>query len=100
MADGDRITLYWSSDPNQVDGVIHLGKLFLPLNTESSTSIAPVTLEIDMPTSTAATVTVEYARTRHHVPLATGAWQPITFYNPDERTLYLLLQPQRQPQQN
>ena len=66
VADGDRITLFWSSDPDEVDGVIHLGKLFLPLNTQSSTSVAPVTLEVDMPTGTAATVIVEYAGTRHH----------------------------------
>jgi hypothetical protein len=100
VADGDRITLFWSSDPNEVDGVIHLGKLFLPLNTRSSTSIAPVTLEVDMPTGTAATVTVEYAGTRHHAPLTTGVWQPITLYNPDERTLYVLFQPAPQPPQN
>lgn len=100
VTDGDRITLFWSSDPNQVDGVIHLGKLFLPISAQSSTSIAPVTLEVDMPTGIAATVIVEYAGTRHHVPLTTGAWQPITLYNPDERTLYVLLQPAPQPPPN
>jgi hypothetical protein len=100
VADGDRITLFWSSDPDEVDGVIHLGKLFLPLYTQSSTSVAPVTIEVDMPTGTAATVIVEYAGTRHHVPLTTGVWQPITLYNPDERTLYVLFQPPPQPPPN
>lgn len=100
VAHGDRITLFWSSDPDEVDGVIHLGKLFLPLNTPSSTSVAPVTLEIDMPTGTAATVIVEYAGTRHHVPLTTGVWQSITLYNPDERTLYVLFQPPPQAPPN
>ncbi len=32
VADGDRITLNWSNDPDQVDGLIHLGKLYLPLD--------------------------------------------------------------------
>jgi hypothetical protein len=91
VADGDRITLYWSNDPDQVDGLIHLGKLYLPLDATTSGSIAPVTLEIDLPTDTAATVVVEYAGTRHHVPLAPRAWQPITLYNPDERIIYLRL---------
>lgn len=100
VADGDRVTLYWSNDPNQVDGVIHLGKLFLPINTDLSASILPVTLEVVMPTGTAATVIVEYAGTRHHVPLTTGAWQPITLYNPDERTLYVLFSPAPQPPPN
>ncbi len=50
-----------------------------------------MTLEIDLPTDTAATVVVEYAGTRHHVPLAPRAWQPITLYNPDERIIYLRL---------
>jgi hypothetical protein len=48
-------------------------------------------------TGTAATVIVEYAGTRHHVPLTTGVWQPITLYNPDERTLYVLFQPPQPP---
>jgi hypothetical protein len=91
VADGDRITLYWSNDPDQVDGLIHLGKLYLPLGTEMSSSIAPVTLEIDLPSDTTATVVVEYAGTRHHVPLAPAAWQPVTLYNPEERIIYLRL---------
>ena len=95
VSDGDRITLYWSNDPDEIDGVIHLGKLFLPLASETSVSIAPVTLEVDMTADTTATVIVEYAGTRHHVPLTPGAWQPITLYNPDQRILYLLLEPPR-----
>jgi hypothetical protein len=92
VADGDRITLNWSNDPDQLDGVIHLGKLYLPLGGDAWNSTSPVTLELVLPTDAAPAVIVDYAGTRHHVPLAPGAWQPITIYNPDERSIYLRLE--------
>ena len=91
----------WSNDPDQVDGLIRLGKLYLPLDATTSVSIAPVTLEIDLPTDTAATVVVEYAGTRHHVPLAPARMADrYTLYNPDERIIYLRLDLPRRPPPN
>lgn len=92
VADGDHITLDWSSDPNQVDGVIHVGKLYLPLDSGTWNSTSPVTLEVELPKDSSPAVVVEYAGTRHHVPMAVNAWQPVTIYNPDERTIYLRLE--------
>jgi hypothetical protein len=43
---------------------------------------------------------VEYAGTRHHVPLPPGTWQPVTLYNPDERIIYLRLELPRRPLPN
>ncbi len=90
VSSGDRITLRWSNDPNQIDGVIHIGNLYLPMATDAEASVSPVTLEMHFPTSDGgATVAVEYAGTRHHVPLTPGEWQPISIYDPDERIMYV-----------
>jgi hypothetical protein len=100
VVDGDRITLNWSNNPDQVDGVIHLGTLYLPLGTGTWNSNSPVTLHVELPSDATPAVVVEYAGTRHHVPLAPGTWQPITIYNPDERYIYLRLELPRHPPPN
>ncbi len=93
VASGDRITLRWSSDPNEIDGVIKIGNLYLPMGTDTDASVSPVTLEIHFSTSDGgATAAVEYAGTRHHVPLTPGEWQPISIYDPDVRIVYVRLE--------
>lgn len=100
VATGDRVTLRWSSDATELDGVIQLGNLYLPIGTDSTASISPVTLEVQFPTPDGdATIGVEYAGTWHHVPLTAGEWRPISIYDPNERIVYVRfdLPPSRPP---
>lgn len=92
VANGDRITLHWSNDAEATDGVIRLGNLYLPLLNATRNSVAPISLEIELPTSNhSAQIVVEYSGTHHHVPLTPGTWQPLSIYNPSEQVVYLRL---------
>lgn len=90
VADGDRITLEWTSDAQQRDGLIRLGILYLPLDRLTSSPPGAVALELVLPNDHApAQIIVGYGDTRHHVPLQPGSWQAISIYDPDERFIYL-----------
>ena len=92
VADGDRITIDWTSQPQLLGGVIELGHLYLPLDGTISYTATPITLTLQMPDDRARTqLIVEYGGTSHHVPLRTNVWQSITVYNPNERTIYVRL---------
>ena len=92
VADGDQITLDWTSDAQQLNGLIRLGHLYLPLDGQTRPPNGGVTLEIVLPGADAIPqVIVGYGGTRHHVPLQTGTWQALSIYDPDERTIFLRL---------
>jgi len=94
VADGDRVTLDWTSDTQQLDGLIRLGHLYLPLEDQTRPPDGGVTLEMVLSAGKAIPqVIVGYAGTRHHVPLQPGAWQALSIYDPDERIIYLRFDP-------
>ena len=92
VADGDRITIDWTNQPQLLGGVIELGHLYLPLDSASAYASTPITLTVQIPAAhDRAQLIVEYGGTSHHVPLPTNAWQSIGVYNPTERTIYVRL---------
>lgn len=94
VADGDRVTLDWTSDAQQLDGLIRLGHLYLPLEGQTRPPDGGVRLEMVLSAGKAIPqVIVDYAGTRHHVPLQPGAWQALPIYDPDERIIYLRFDP-------
>jgi hypothetical protein len=93
VSDGDNITIDWTGQPALLDGTIEVGHLYLPLGIASSAPVTPVTLVLELRSASSASAVVVYGGTSHHVPLQLHTWQRVTIYNPDERSLYLRLDP-------
>jgi len=93
VADGDHVTIDWTNQPQLLGGVIEVGHLYLPLDaTANSNPSTPITLTVQLPPNRIHNaLLVEYGGTSHHVPLPANTWQPITLYNPHERTIYVRL---------
>jgi len=93
VADGDHVTIDWTNQPQLLGGVIEVGHLYLPLDaTANGNAATPITLTVQLPADgRRGTLLVEYGGTSHHVPLPPNTWQPITLYNPNERTIYVRL---------
>ena len=91
VADGDHVTIDWTNQPQLLEGVVELGHVYLPLEaTANAYASTPITLTVQIPGDRGRVqLIVEYAGTGHHVPLPVNGWQPITVYNPNERTIYV-----------
>ncbi len=84
------MTLGWTNRPDQLEGTIEIGHLYLPLAAADVGAATPVTLQVELPEdSETAVIAVDYAGTRHRVTFARHTWQPITLYNPNARVIYV-----------